>query len=202
MNKRQQDDCCQVTEQNVQAESILLSQGIDDNLASKGIILLEDDELFGGSTINAKKLLLDLGTDPDIESIEIYINSCGGNLMTFISLYDCIGVVRKLYKKPVSTIVTGIAASAAALVLQAGSPRFATQNSYVMIHEVLFGFEGKTAAFKKEYEAVKKFENMAFNIWAKSMGLTVKALRKMIENEDLYFTAKEALAKGLIDKVI
>jgi len=174
---------------------------IDNSLSKKGIILLEDEFTYKGITDFAKKQVLDLASS-EVEDIEIYINSGGGDLMSFMSLHDTILLVQKARNCTVSTIVNGIAASAAAIVLQAGKNRFATKNSRVMIHEVSFGFEGKTTNFKHEFESIKKFEKTAFGIWASKMGISTKELKTRMGSRDLYFSAREALNNNLIDYII
>lgn len=176
-------------------------EDIDSSLSKKGIILLEDEFTYKGITDFAKKQVLDLASS-GVSDIEIYINSGGGDLMSFMSLHDSILLVQKANDCLVSTIVNGIAASAAAIVLQAGAVRYATTNSRVMIHEVSFGFEGKTTNFKHEFESIKKFEKTAFGIWASKMGISIKELESRIGNRDLYFSAKEAKKNNLIDIII
>jgi ATP-dependent Clp endopeptidase proteolytic subunit ClpP len=175
---------------------------VDGSLETKGIILLENEVDFPGITVHAKKLVMDIASTPGIDYLELYINSNGGDVMQFMSLHDSILMAQKFYKTRVATIVNGTAASAAALVLQAGNPRLATRNSWIMIHEISFGFEGKFTTAQEEFSSVKRLQYAAFKVWADKMGITVKELCNLIAAKDVYFSAAEAKKKGLIDMVI
>jgi ATP-dependent Clp protease, protease subunit len=175
----------------------------DASLQEKGIVFLEDEMSYPGVTLYVKKIIMDIASNQDgPEQIKLFINSNGGELVQFFSLYDTIMLIKKLYKKELVTIVNGIAASAASIISQAGHTRYATKNSSIMIHEVSFAFEGKVTSGKDELTSVKKFQNLAFKIWADSMGISVKELCLMIEKKDLYFSAKEAKKLGLIDDIL
>lgn len=174
---------------------------LDEALQEKGIILLENES--GNSALFCKKALIDLAYNPNIVEITIYINSPGGDFASFVSLHDIILAVRKQHKKKVTTIVNGIAASGAALVLQAGNPRLATKNSYIMIHEASTSMDlSKTSDLMARLEMMKKFQKTAFKIWADKMKLSVKELQEIVGREDWYLSAKEAKANLLIDEII
>jgi ATP-dependent Clp protease protease subunit len=174
---------------------------IDESLASKGIIFLEGEEEFPGITINTKKRIIDIVTN-GIKEIYLYINSGGGSSDMFLSLHDLIHNIRKAYNCKVYIIVNGIAASGAALVLQAADVRMATKNSFIMIHETSFDFGGKTADFQDYFKVIGKVQNKVFKIWAEKMGISQKELYEILKKKDVYFTASEAKKMGLIDMVV
>jgi ATP-dependent Clp endopeptidase proteolytic subunit ClpP len=174
---------------------------IDESLETKGIILLESNSI--NTPLLCKKILLDVADIREVKKVSIYINSVGGDLSSFMSLHDTILILRKKFRKQIVTIANGIAASGAALVLQAGSTRLATKNSYVMIHELSSTLpESNTSSMVTELEIMKKFQKTAFKIWADKMGITVKELQVLISGKDYYLNANEAKKQGLIDNVI
>jgi len=175
---------------------------VDQSLTEKGIVMLEDEMNHPGVTLMAKKLVLDIASTNNCDTIELYINSGGGEAPQFLSLYDIVTLAQTFYKKKVYTIVSGIAASAAALVLQAGNPRFATKNSFIMLHEMSLGFEGKFTTAQTEMIMAKKWQNKILQIWAEKMNISSRELMTLIKGKDIYYSAKEAKKVGLIDSVI
>lgn len=177
---------------------------VDESLETKGIVFLEDEEKFPGASLYAKKLIMDLATNGKIGyPIKVYINSTGGCLATFIAVHDTILIAQNVFGIKVDTIVCGSAMSGAALVLQAGSTRYATENSYIMIHEASFDkISGNASSIEEDINSIKKLQNIALSVWASKMGITVKELAKLISNKDVYFSAKEAKKHGLIDKIV
>ena len=145
---------------------------------------------------------MDIASTNNCDTIELYINSGGGEAPQFLSLYDIVTLAQTFYKKKVYTIVSGIAASAAALVLQAGNPRFATKNSFIMLHEMSLGFEGKFTTAQTEMIMAKKWQNKILQIWAEKMNISSRELMTLIKGKDIYYSAKEAKKVGLIDSVI
>lgn len=173
---------------------------LDESLQHKGLILLEDNQT--NSPLMCKKALLDVGCSDFEGDIFLIINSGGGELFEFLSLHDTILFIRKFFDRNVITLVKGIAASGAALVLQAGSVRVATKNSYVMLHEMISGSEGNTSSMEYDTKITKKLQKTIFKIWADSMGVSVTELNEIIDAKDRYFTAREAKKVGLIDNVV
>src|SRR5216117_848459 len=111
--------------------------------------LLKDNIVFIGSAIDdtlsnlviAQLLFLE-AEDPD-KDIFIYINSPGGSVTAGLAIYDTMQFVRP----DISTICIGQAASMAAVLLAAGTPkkRFALPNSRVILHQPMGGFQGQAS---------------------------------------------------------
>jgi len=111
--------------------------------------LLKDRIIFLGTPIDAQvantvvaQMLFLEAQNPKAE-IKLYINSPGGEIDAGLAIYDTMQYV----KAPVSTIVVGLAASMAAVILAAGEPgrRFALPHSRVMIHQPWGGAQGQAA---------------------------------------------------------
>src|SRR5437762_7017647 len=111
--------------------------------------LLKDNIIFIGSPIDdvisnlviAQLLFLE-AEDPD-KDIFVYINSPGGSVTAGLAIYDTMQFV----KPDISTICIGQAASMAAVLLAAGTPkkRFALPNSRILIHQPMGGFSGQAS---------------------------------------------------------
>lgn len=167
--------------------------------------LLKDRIIFLGepiddavvNTVIAQLLFLD--TENSSEDIKIYINSPGGSVTSAMALYDTFQHV----KADVSTIVIGQAASAAAVLLAAGTKgkRLALPNSRIMIHQVMGGMEGQQTDVEIQAREMLRIKNQLNEILAKHTGQTVKKIEQDTDR-DYFMTPDEAKKYGLIDKII
>lgn len=167
--------------------------------------LLKDRIIFIGGPIDdevanlvmAQLLFLD-AEDPK-KDISIYINSPGGVVTAGMAIYDTIQYV----KSDISTICIGQAASAAAILLAAGTKgkRFALPQSRVMIHQVMGGAEGQATDVEIQTREILRIKKAINEILAKHTGKTISQVEKDTDR-DFYMTASEAKKYGLIDEVI
>lgn len=143
--------------------------------------------------------LLNLAHESD-EDITLYINSPGGSVTDGFAIYD----VMNLIKPDVSTIVMGGAASMGAFLLCSGAKgkRYALPNAEVMIHQPLGG-TGLVQETNLQIVAEHLAETRAKleSIMAKNTGQPLEKIHVDCERDN-YMTAEEALAYGLIDKII
>jgi ATP-dependent Clp protease protease subunit len=167
--------------------------------------LLKDRIIFLGSGINDQvanaiiaQLLFLAAQDPE-KDISIYINSPGGSITSGMAIYDTMQFI----KPDVSTICVGMAASMGAFLLTAGAKgkRFALPNSEVMIHQPLGGAEGQASDIQIRANRIIKLREKLNGIMAERSGNPIERLDKDTDR-DFFMTADEALAYGLIDKVI
>jgi ATP-dependent Clp protease protease subunit len=167
--------------------------------------LLKDRIIFLGSGINdavANAIiaqLLFLAAQDSEKDISIYINSPGGSITSGMAIYDTMQFI----KPDVSTICVGMAASMGAFLLTAGAKgkRFALPNSEVMIHQPLGGAEGQASDIQIRATRIIKLREKLNTIMAERSGNPVSRLDKDTDR-DFFMSADEALAYGLIDKVI
>jgi ATP-dependent Clp protease protease subunit len=167
--------------------------------------LLVDRIIFIGGPIDdhvadlvmAQLLFLD-AEDPK-KDISIYINSPGGVVTAGMAIYDTIQYI----KSNVSTICIGQAASAAAVLLAAGTKgkRFALPNARVMIHQVMGGAEGQATDVEIQTREIVRIKKAINEIMAKHTGQTITKIEKDTDR-DFYMTAQEAKKYGIIDQVI
>ena len=131
--------------------------------------------------------------------IDIYINSPGGSVSSGLEIIDTMNYI----KSDVKTIVTGLAASMAAVILANGASgkRYSLKHSEIMIHQPIGNISGQETDIKIQAERIsskKKILNkMLSNLTKKSL----KIIEKDTER-DKYMTSYEALEYGIIDNII
>ncbi len=167
--------------------------------------LLKDRIIFLGepiddavaNTLIAQLLFLDAESSKD--DIKIYINSPGGSVTSAMAMYDTIQHV----KANVATICIGQAASAAAVLLSAGTKgkRYALPNARIMIHQVAGGMEGRQKDVEIQAKEMLRIKDQVNQILAKHTGQTVKKIETDTDR-DYFMTAEEAKKYGIIDKII
>jgi ATP-dependent Clp protease protease subunit len=139
-------------------------------------------------------------TDPDRDII-MYINSPGGSFTALTAIYDTMMFVRP----DISTVCMGQAASAAAVLLAAGTPgkRMALPNSRVLIHQPHGGTEGAMQISDLDIQAkeIQRMRELMEKMLAQHTGQTEDQVRLDIERDKI-FTGEEAKAYGLVDNVI
>ena len=161
------------------------------------IILSEEVNSTTASLIVAQLLYLE-AQDPD-KDIQFYINSPGGSVTDGMAIYDTMQYI----KCDVSTICVCMAASMGAFLLSSGTKgkRLALPNAEIMIHQPSAGTQGQItdmAIHLKRLEVIKKRLNA---ILADNTGRSVEEITAACERDN-FMTAEEAVAYGLIDKVI
>lgn len=136
--------------------------------------------------------------DPD-KDIDFYINSPGGSVSAGLAVYDAMQIV----KPDVATICVGQAASMGAVLLAGGAKgkRHALKHSRVMIHQVSAGFRGTTADINVQAAEVNRAMDTLMNILSEHTGRPADQIRKDCDR-DYFMSAEEAVAYGLVDKVL
>ena len=152
------------------------------------------------NTFNAQLLFLE-SSDPE-RDINVYINSQGGVTYAGKAMYDTI----KHVKNEVTTINVGLAASAAALLLSAGSKgkRFALPHAKTMIHQTRImggGIEGTATDVEIEAKEMVKSKEVYAEIIAENTGQDYKQVLDDIER-DKWMDAEDTKEYGLIDKIM
>ncbi|MFV0285781.1 MAG: ATP-dependent Clp protease proteolytic subunit [Demequina sp.] len=169
--------------------------------------LFEDRIIFLGVQIDdasaddvmAQLLVLE-SQDPD-RDITLYINSPGGSQTALTAIYDTMQYI----KPQVQTVCLGQAASAAAVLLAAGSPgkRLALPNARVMIHQPRIEQGARAQASDIEIyaeEMIRMREWLEYTL-AKHTGQTAEKVREDIER-DRFLSAQESKEYGLVDQVL
>ncbi len=131
--------------------------------------------------------------------IKLYINSPGGSVYAGMAIYDTI----KHLSCDVSTIVVGMAASMASLILSAGTKgkRYCLPNSIVLIHQPLTsGMEGQASDIAIHAKELLRLKDLSAEVISKNTG---QKKEKVLEDmdRDYFMTADEAKKYGIIDGV-
>ncbi len=155
----------------------------------------EIDE-YSANVVQAQLLFL-ASTEAD-KDITMYLNSPGGIVSGGLAIYDTMNYI----SCDVSTVVTGMAASMASVLLAAGTKgkRFALPHSRVMIHQPLGGTQGQASDMEIAVNEIKKLKQELYTILAECSGQTYKKIEADCDR-DHYLTAQEALNYGMIDKI-
>ena len=167
--------------------------------------LLRDRIVFLGHAVDddvanlviAQLLFLE-AEDPEKE-VYLYINSPGGSVTAGLAIYDTMQYVRP----DVSTICLGQAASMAAWLLASGAPgkRMALPNSRIMIHQPMGGIQGQATDIDIHAREILKLRARMNEILAAHTHKPVDEIARDTER-DYHMSGKEALAYGLVDKVV
>ena len=169
--------------------------------------LFEDRIIFLGVQVDdasaddvmAQLLVLE-STDPD-RDITLYINSPGGSFTAMTAIYDTMQYIRP----EIQTVCLGQAASAAAVLLAAGTPgkRLALPNARVLIHQPSLsgGQGGQASDLEIQAAEVMRMRPWLEDTLAKHSGRTSEQVNNDIER-DTILTAAEAQSYGLIDQVL
>ncbi len=154
-------------------------------------------DAYAANVIQAQLLYLD-SAEPG-KDISIYLNSPGGSVYAGYGIYDTMQYI----SSDVSTICTGIAASMASVLLVAGTKgkRFALPHSRVMIHQPLGGMQGQASDLEIAAREILRVKKELYTIIANHSGKSFEDVEKD-SDRDYWMTAEEALAYGMIDKVL
>lgn len=166
-------------------------------LKERIIFLVGQVEDYMANLVVAQLLFLE-SENPN-KDISIYINSPGGSVTAGLAIYDTMQFI----KPDVCTLCTGMAASMGAVLLAGGAhgKRYCLPHSTVMIHQVLGGFQGQGSDIQIHAKETKRVGDMLFNILAKHTGKTFEEVERD-SNRDNFMPPEEALAYGLIDKIL
>jgi ATP-dependent Clp protease protease subunit len=146
----------------------------------------------------AQLMVLESG-DPD-RDITIYINSPGGSFTALTAIYDTMQYVRP----DIQTVCMGQAASAAAVLLAAGTPgkRLALPNSRIIIHQpATEGGYGQGSDIEIQAREILRMRSLLEQMISKHSGQDLEKVRKDIDRDKI-LTAAEAKEYGLIDQVL
>lgn len=167
--------------------------------------LMEERIVFLGTQINddvANSViaqLLFLEKEDAKKDITLYVNSPGGQVTSTLAMYDTMQYVGP----DISTVCLGMAASGGAIILMGGAKgkRFALPHSEIMIHQPLGGTEGQATDIAIHAEHIIKTKNLLNELIAIHTGKKVEQVRLDTER-DKFLSAEEALAYGLIDRIV
>jgi ATP-dependent Clp protease protease subunit len=163
---------------------VFLNGGVDDN--SSNLIVAQ---------------ILHLESADSEKDIHFYINSPGGVITSGMAIYD----VMQFVKPNVCTYVMGQACSMGSFLAQAGTPgkRYMLPHARHMIHQPSGGARGMQSDIAIQYQEITKMKEMLTKLYVKhnTAGKTYEQFEKDMDR-DTFMSAEEALAYGLIDKIV
>ena len=174
------------------------SYDIFSRLLNDRIIFLSEEVNDTTASLVVAQLLYLEAQAPD-KDIQFYINSPGGVITSGMAIYDTMQYI----KCDVSTICIGMAASMGAFLLSAGTKgkRLALPNAEIMIHQPSGGAQGQETDIQIQAARIAATKKKLTEILAANCGKPYDVVAADCER-DHFMTAEEALAYGVIDKVI
>jgi ATP-dependent Clp protease protease subunit len=167
--------------------------------------LLKDRIVFLGTPIddNVANLimaqLIFLESEDPEKDINVYINSPGGDITSLFAVYDTMQYI----KPDVSTVCMGQAASAAAVLLAAGTKgkRYALPHTRVLIHQPHGQAGGQAVDIEIQAKEILRYRSLLDEILAEHTGQTLEKV-KQDTDRDFIMTADQAKEYGIIDDII
>ena len=167
--------------------------------------LLKENIVFLGTPIDdvvanliCAQLLHLESEDPD-KDINLYINSPGGDINSLFAIYDTMQYI----KPDITTICFGQAASAAAVLLAAGSKgkRLALPHAKILIHQPYAGAHGDASDIERIASEVARLKQSLEEVLSAHTGQPIDRIATDTDR-DLVMTAEQAMEYGIIDEVI
>ncbi|HOA88152.1 ATP-dependent Clp protease proteolytic subunit [Propioniciclava tarda] len=169
--------------------------------------LFEDRIIFLGTPVtddiaNAvmAQLLCLQSMDPE-RPISMYINSPGGSFSAMTAIYDTMQYI----KPPIETVCLGMAASAAAILLAAGTKgkRLALPNSTILIHQPAMGqgSYGQSSDLEIQANEILRIRALMEKMLSDATGQPVERISRDVDR-DKYLTAEQAKEYGIIDDIL
>ena len=174
------------------------SYDIYSRLLKDRIIFLDTEVNDASASLIVAQLLFLEAEDPE-KDIQFDINSPGGSISAGMSIYDTMNYI----KCDVSTMCMGMAASMGAFLLAGGAKgkRYALPNAEIMIHQPSGGAQGQATEIEINAQHILKIRERMNRLMAANTGQSYETICADTERDN-WKTAEEALAYGLIDKVI
>lgn len=129
--------------------------------------------------------------------INMYVNSPGGSVVAGMAIYD----IMMYIQSPITTIVTGQAASMGSLLACAGNKRLVTVNSRHMIHQPLGGAQGQATEVEIAFRELQRWKKVLTDIYVKHTGHSYEKLEQDMDRDN-FMTAEEAVKYNLADEVV
>ena len=174
------------------------SYDIFSRLLNDRIIFLSEEVNDTTASLIVAQLLYLEAQDPD-KDIQFYINSPGGSVTAGMAIYDTMQYI----KCDVATICVGMAASMGAFLLSAGTKgkRLALPNAEIMIHQPSAGTQGQITDMAIHMKRLQTIKERMNRIMAENTGRSVEEVTAACERDN-FMTSEEALAFGLVDRVL
>ncbi|WP_301171039.1 head maturation protease, ClpP-related [Brevibacillus nitrificans] len=166
----------------------------------KGVIVSNDDlwiyEWFGMEA-TSPKTVIDQLNEANGESLEVIINSPGGDVYAGSEIYTAL----KEYPGDSTAKIVGVAASAASVAAMGTKRTVITPTGQIMIHNVASGARGDYRTLEHEAQVLKNWNTSIANAYMLKSGMTQEELLDLM-NQETWFNAQQALEKKLVDEIM
>ncbi len=168
-------------------------------------LLLKERIIFLGTAIDEQvanvvvaQLLYLSHEDPD-KSIQMYINSPGGQIYAGLAILDTM----KMIPNKVSTVAVGVTASFGTVLLAAGTKgqRFALPHATIHMHQPLGGAQGQASDIEIQAKEILRLKARLNEIMSEATGQPIDVIERDT-NRDYYLDAQAAVDYGLVDQIL
>lgn len=171
-------------------------KALDDNTGELTLYGEIANETWWGDEITPKEFKTDLDALGDINTLNIYINSPGGDVFAGQAIHSML----KRHKAHKNVYIDGLAASIASVVVMAGDTIFMPKNAMMMIHNPWTWGIGNAAEFRKLAEDLDKIRESLIAAYEGHSALTRDEIIEIMDSET-WLTADECLEYGFCDVV-
>ena len=145
------------------------------------------------SNYNLSKQLAELG---DVEHINVYISSYGGEVAEGLAIYNSL----KRHKAKVTTVCDGFAASIASVIFMAGDERVMNDSSLLMIHNAWTCCSGNAQELRKQADDLEKITAASIVAYKNHSSLSEDEIKELMDNES-WIDPEEALEYGFATSI-
>lgn len=149
-----------------------------------------------GDEVTPNKFKLDLDALGDISTLNVYINSSGGDVFAGQAIHSML----KRHKATVNVYIDGLAASIASVIAMAGDKVIMPSNAMMMIHKPWTGLWGNSTDFRKMADDLDKIQESIEETYLSRIEMKTDDLRNMLEAET-WLTAQECVDHGFADEI-
>ena len=149
-----------------------------------------------GDEVTPKQFKADLDALGDVENINVYINSDGGDVFAG----QAINSMLKRHNAKITVHIDGLAASIASVIAMAGDEIIMPTNAMMMIHNPWTFTYGNAADFRKMADDLDKIGESIIAAYKEKTGLKDEEIKKIMDSET-WLTADECVEKGFADKI-
>lgn len=146
--------------------------------------------------VSADNLSKQLETLGDVEQIDVYINSYGGEVKEGLAIYNAL----KRHKAKVTTYCDGFACSIASVIFMAGDERVMNESSLLMIHNAWTMAVGNSAELRKQADDLEKITQASVEAYKSHSSLSEEEIKNLMDNET-WILPEEALSYGFATTV-
>ena len=173
---------------------------IEEKFRTIGLFGEINEEVASEVIFGIHALAMDTETD---KPIEIMISTPGGHASEMFAIYDMMRYHRET--QPIETFAVGKVMSAGVLILAAGTKgqRKIGKHCRVMIHQCSAGSVGSVSTLRTEMKEIDKLQDQYFRALVSETNLKYTQLKRLVsKNQNVYFSAEEAVEYGIADIIV